>query len=263
MAEVIFKNLRTGFCLDCNLDFNEGRFIPDPSTKSIKQSDPPKEFQNIESVAIKIPEHLEKTEKIQQIGTWALEKFHDIAASVCAEFQTDMYLEVPVTFSYKGKDYLFHEEWVENAAEFSETKFIGGGNGCSDLGFLKDSRKHRLFYDFYREAQNDSNRLDYRALQLWRFFEGWFNLKELALVYKIVGIKTYERPEGYKGKISKRLINGFYRFSRCAVAHGGGVRGNQAKKIIIPRRAIYDKWLVWHFHDLLEIANYILRKNVH
>lgn len=271
--EIIFKNLRSGVSINGSMNFEGGRFIPDPTSRSIiPNSNPKQEFQNINGIVISLNSKPKDQNCLQNAAMQTLEKAQSIFAAMCAKYQTYMYLDTPITFSFDGKDYIFHEQWVEDLGQFNRTGFIGGSGGfCMDLGFLKNNKNHKLIYDFYREAQNETNPVDYRVLQLWRFFEGWFNLKNNDLVKKIVSLKLYQVLKGYdiRGnelfkikKMTKKLINGFYKYSRCAVAHGGGTKTKHSKKVIIPRIAVFDDWVIWYFHDMLEIAASILKNDI-
>lgn len=270
MTDIIFQNLRSGIAINCSPEFEGGRFIFDASSKSIiPNSNPQQTFNNLSGICISIDKEINDQNELQDVATIALEKARGIFAAMAAKFYTHMYLDTPITFLCGDKQYIFHELWVEELSQFKNTHFIGGGSGfCIDLKFLNNKKFHRLIFDFYSEAQNDSNPIDYRALQLWRFFEGWFNLKDQALVKSLINLKKYQFSKGYDNngnrifknkKITARMINGFYRFSRCAVSHGGGSRSSHSKKIIIPRRASDDLWLTWYFHDVLNIASSFLR----
>lgn len=270
MSEIIFKRLRSGVAFDCDLNFKDGRFIEDISSKSlIPNKKPARQYKNVEGIALDVD--LSKFDSIQELATLALEKVEEIFAHLSAKYQTHVYLDLPITFTLEGKEYIFHELWVEELEQFNKTHFCGGGGGfCNNLKFLNKKRSSRLIFDFYKEAQNECKPMDYRALQLWRFFEGWFKLKDKDLKNKLLDLKFYETKKGYsptgkvlykRKKIAKKLINGLYSFMRCAVSHGGASKGKESKKIIIPRRAVFDDWLMWHFHEAIDIASYILRKN--
>ena len=271
MPEIIFNNLRSSISINGDFSFSGGRFVPDyTSNSSIPNSNPQKKFQNLNGIAITIPRAPADHNDLQSLAFSALEFAQGILAAMAVRFQTHMYFEPPIRFTLDGINYLFHEDFVEEQIEFEQIHFMGGGDGfCESLAFLNNPRNNRLIFDFYREATNESNSLDYRILQLWRFLEGWFGIKDMTLVNHIISLMSYQTYHGYNNlgiqkikthRITRRLIKGFYSFCRCAVSHGGGSSNpRHTNKIIIPRRIQLDDKAFWIFHDMLDITDYIIR----
>lgn len=272
MSEVIFQNLRSGVAIKGNLAFMDGRFVADPTSSSnYLGTNPPTPYQNIEAIAVEINTEV-KTEELQSILISAYRFVLMIISAMAAKYQSYLYLEIPVKCTFVGKTYILHEDSFREEEDFKRTLFIGGGDGfCDNLSFLNKNKNPRLVLHFYRTAKDETKPIDYRVLQLWRFFEGWFKIKDWDLVNKIVGLKNYEVIEGWNPntnkqvvssyKITRRFVRSFYLYYRSAIAHGGGSRPNQAKKVLYPLTLEFDSDIFIKLHFMEEIADYLLRKN--
>lgn len=273
MSEVIFKNLRTGLCIRGTLSFQGGRFVADPTSSSnLLSSNPPESFQNLSGLAVDVSElerkQVGESEILIQAYGFAL-----MTLSVCAaKYQTYAYFAFPVTCQYNSKTWLLHEGSFEEAEEWEKTQVINGGEGfCRDLDFLNKKKNPRRILHFYREARDESKPIDYRVLQLWRFFEGWYKKKDAELVKEIVSLKTVRERTGWHVKtgvpvfttykVTKRFVNRFYRYVRCAVAHGGGAKSRQAKKVFYPLLLDFYTNIDLDLHFMQKIADEVLRRN--
>lgn len=273
MGEVIFQNLRTGLCIQGNLNFQGGRFVSDPTSSSIlPSSNPPESFQNLSGLAVDISElekkQVEESEILIQAYGLAL-----MILSICAaKYQTYAYFAFPVTCQYNSKTWLLHEGRFEDAEEWKKTQVINGGEGfCRDLGFLNKKKNPRRILHFYREALDESKPIDYRVLQLWRFFEGWYKKRGSKLVNEIVSLKTVRERMGWDTKtgkltyanykVTKRFVNHFYKYVRCAVAHGDEGRMWQAKKVFYPLLLDFDTNIDLDLDFMQKIADEVLRKD--
>jgi hypothetical protein len=272
MQHVTFLNLRCGVSVQGTLEFSGGCLVPDQLARSRPPGDETGAyFQNINGIAIDAPPVPIDPNALQSVLFDSLETAHKIFSAIAAQFQTYVYLDIPVTCEYGGVRYVLYEHLFEEEEALRRTHFIGGGNHCSDLTFLNRSRGPRLILDFYREAQNESRPLDYRVLQLWRFFEGWFGKKDAALKDELCNLSIYTVPHGYSRttheqlwqthRVYKRDINTFYSYQRCAIAHGGGAGARHAKKVILPRHVQSDGRMFIRFLDMLDIANYLLHRS--
>ncbi|MCL5798250.1 MAG: hypothetical protein M1366_05600 [Patescibacteria group bacterium] len=273
MSEVIFKNLRTGLCIQGTLSFRGGRFIADPTSSSnLPRSNPPEHFQNLSGLAVEVSELKKRQVKESEILIQAY-GFALMTLSACAaKYQTYAYFVFPVTCQYNSKTWLLHEGSFEDAEEWKKTQVINGGDGfCRNLDFLNKKKNPRRILHFYREARDESKPIDYRVLQLWRFFEGWYKKKDAALVNEIVFLKTVRERIGWhiktgapvfvNYKVTKRFANRFYKYVRCAVAHGGGARTQQAKKVFYPLLLDFYTDIDLDLHSMQKIADEVLRRD--
>jgi hypothetical protein len=246
MSEVVFNNLRTGLCIQGALSFQGGRFTADPTSSSnLPSSNPPVHFQNLSGLAVDVSEFEKKQIEIIEILIRAY-GFALMTLTACAaKYQTYAYFDLPVTCQYNSKTWLLHEGSFEEEEEWKKTRVVNGGEGfCSDLDFLNKKKNPRRVLHFYREAHDESKPIDYRVLQLWRFFEGQYMKKDTELVKEIVSLKFITRRTGWhvttglpinaNYRVTKRFVNRFYKYVRCAVAHGGGAKSWQGKKVLYP-----------------------------
>lgn len=269
MPDVEFQNLRTGVSISGSLNFHNGEFIPDLLVSSRIPGDHTTRYQGIKgvSVSISIPPEIEVMDddsKTQWILFTALERAHAVLASLSAKYQSYAYFNEPIECKYNGTTYVLHEYRFEELSFLRGLHISGGNAHCKDLAFL-NKISSRQVHDFYREAQNEARPVDYRALQLWRFFEGWFKCQGWTLVNTLCALNTYQVFAGWNvttnaiiwrvNTIRRSDISAYYRFYRCAIAHGGGSNG----KRIIPRQGQSNMEIYLRMHTLLDIAKDQLR----
>ena len=190
---------------------------------------------------------------------------------IAANAQTYAYFSTPVRCLYKNILWILHEGRFEKEEDRKRTQLIGGGYGfATNLNILSKKKNPRKILHFYRAARDESNPLDYRTLQLWRFFEGWFNKQGKELVNELIGLGSVTESSGWdiktnkqifvKYKITKSGVEGFYRNYRSAVAHGGGASKNHSKKIIYPGLVDFMDDVDTKLFYMLKVADEILRK---
>jgi hypothetical protein len=270
MNEITFLHLHLGLSIKEPLSFNRGKFIADPLSSSTHPQTG-ESYRNLNSLVIFSDQDLGDENEIQEMLFDCYQEALEILSAVAGRFQCYAYLGQPITCNLNGEEYHLFEHRFKKVSFLTNLHIISGGrNYCDDLSFLNRSRSSSRILDFYREAYDETKPLDYRILQLWRFFEGWYKLKDSALKQKLISLKTYKVFCGYNTdtherivriyRIRKRSINHFYSYYRCAVAHGGGSASWQAKKVIIPREANTSADLLGVLHVMIEIADYILQE---
>lgn len=272
VSEVIFKNIKTGFCVNGGLSFKGGKFIPDGgSLSNLPGSDPVKRYSNIIGLSVDVIDLENKglSEDIILIEAYGFAL--NVFSLICAKYQTYMYFSEAVLCDYKNKHWILVENHFEDYDEYKKKLFVGGGEGfCEDLSFLNKNKNPKLLLHFYRVARDEGEPIDYRILQIWRFFEAFFKTKDNDLVDKLIDLKSYEVFFGwdtvfnkrvvYKYKISKAFITRFYKYYRCAVSHGGGNRSGHAKKIYYPLLLDFNLKIEDYLEKMIDIASFLLSK---
>ncbi len=264
--EIIFNNLHTGMSVAGNGSFNGGRLIFDLTSHSIDQSSGDS-FQNINGIALDVASIPNDPNQLQSLLFTEYVQALALLSAISGRFQTYAYFSQPLKCELNGTRYILHEHLFEEENFLERLHIIGGGSHCRDITFLGRKRSPSYFLDFYKEAKDETKPLDYRTLQLWRFFERWFNDRDVTT--QLLKISHYEVLGGYlqdgsrkidKYRINKRLVNSFNRYFRCAVAHGGAATGNHSRKVIIPRHANTDSNMFIILIIMLDVADYLLRK---
>jgi len=271
MSEVIFKNVKTGFCVNGGLFFKGGKFVSDNSSSSnLPGSNPVKSYSNIVGLSVDVS-NLEKKKLSEEIILISAYGFAlNIFSLICAKYQTYMYFSDEIFCEYKNILWILVENHFEKYEEYKKTMFVGGGEGfCDDISFLNTNKNPKRLLHFYRVARDENKPIDYRVLQIWRFFEAWFKMKDSNLKNKLIDLKFYEEIGGwdintnkriiYKYKISKGFINRFYGYFRCAVSHGGGSRTRDAKKVYYPLLLDFDIQIEDFLEKMIDIASYLLK----
>ena len=256
-----------------DLTFNGGRFVPDTMISGRRPDD--REGQThwqLAEIEVEVPTivapgmHHDHPNEVQQTLFAALERSHELLALFVAKTQSYAFLDPPVECILDGTTYVLHEFMFERKDTLDGMLFIGGGGYCEDIGFLGDPSLNRPVYDLYREARNDSRPIDYRVLQIWRFFEGVFKAQGQDLVPKLVGLGAYKVFRGWdkntgeelwhEVKIEESVIQQYNKDARCAVAHASKIADGRA---ILPREVQSDTDLHLRLIEMIELADHVLR----
>lgn len=270
--EVVFLNLACGASFSSRLDFVGGRLIPDPRSSTSRPDRPGVRYQNVIAIGVDVSSYTDDPANVQLLLISAYLFVIDVLTAIAGHNQAYAYLEKPIRCDYQGVRYILINETFEEETIWSKTLVVHGSDGYSDdITFLNRRRNPRRILHFYREARDETNPIDYRALQLWRFFEGWYGMRDQQLIDALVALEYCETHEGFdvhthrpiirRMRITRRSVTSFYRYYRSAVAHGGGERRGHTRKIYYPRLLQFysDIWMRLFF--MLHVAGEILRRN--
>lgn len=248
---VIFHGVITTIGINPSIKLRQARFIPKDGSGTVN---PENGVTYPDIGALQVFCHLESEpeegRKLLEPLDRALYLAEEIMTALVASTQEEFYLEKPIRCTYEGMQYAFEGGfWSE---VLPNANVIRGGEAfVDDVGYIDEPKNFHPMFHMYRVAKDESYTRDYRALNLWRFFEAFYGKKGDRLKKKLVS-----------NNLSQEKVDEFYHSFRCAVSHANLLKRNPMTESVILPRSIETESngsLLIDLNDMLKFADSIVR----
>lgn len=251
--KIKFHNIQSAVFLDpsikiseCCIGYNDGYFT---------QKDD-KKYYNIKEIEIDIPQINNDAidnnitgQLIYLVLENGLIKLYEFMSKIAAFSGSFCDIQLPIEFSINNKFYVNTNFGINH-------KGVGNKFFPSKILDTLDNVQMDDIFFIYRESQDHNYPLDWKFLNIWRFFEYFYKMKGLSLVTHLsLKYKKY-RPSIINNKwekLSCGFFNECYTDFRCATAHA-----SHTGKIFIPKKIIWNPDMSKRHNILSSIARELL-----
>lgn len=250
---VTFHGVITTISINPSIQLEQARFMPKSMSGTVNSEN---DITYPDIGAMQIFCHLdtepEEGRKLFEPLDTALYVAEEIMTGLVATTQEEFYLEKPIKCTYNNKQYVleggFWQEIMPNA------QIIRGGKVFVDnADFIDESKNFHPMFHLYRVAKDESYTRDYRALNLWRFFEAYYGKQGEGLKRKLI-------REG----LPETQVDRFYHHIRCAVSHARLLHEDpMSEEVILPKSIETESngGLLIDLSDMMKFTDKVVKKH--
>lgn len=249
--DVIFHDVVTTIGINPSIKLHQARFIPKGSFGTVNRKNNTT-YSDIGALQVfcSLESEPEEGRKLFEPLDTALYVAEEIMTALVATTQEEFYLEKPIKCTYKGKRYVL-EGGFWNEVLPNSSVIRGGETFIDNADFIDEPRNFHPMFHLYRVAKDESYTRDYRALNLWRFFEAFYGKKGDKLKKKLTA-----------NGLEQDMVDRFYHSFRCAVSHAEALNKDPlTDEVILPRSIETESngGLLIDLSDMLKFADKIVK----